>query len=85
MKTIQMDIKLDVGDTCYIISKNEIVKCQVKEVWVNYKKEFGERIIIEYNLTSFKKNVGIQPEGVWNEKDVFATKEELVKYIEKIN
>ena len=41
--------------------------------------------MIEYNLTSFKKNVGIRPEGVWNEKDVFATKDELVKYIEKIN
>lgn len=41
MKTIQIDIKLDVGDTCYIISKNEIVKCQVKEVWVNYKKNLA--------------------------------------------
>jgi hypothetical protein len=84
MKTIQIDTKLDVGDTCYIISKNEIVKCQVQEVWVNYKKEFGEHIIIEYNLISSKGIGVIRPEGVWNEKYVFATKEELLKYIEEL-
>lgn len=80
MNTVTFNFKLNVEDVCYAIVKCKIMKCRVREVWINYKKGQGERLCIEYCLVD-KSGC---PCGVFPENEVFATKEELIRHIESI-
>ena len=86
MATISFNLKLNVNDICFVIVDNKIKKCIVEKISATYKNEmYGtERICKEYTLISADSKDGFLPYGMFNESEVWATKEELIEYINKI-
>ena len=86
MKTISFDLKLDVGDTCYVISDGKIKKCIVERICVNYETTAhgGFTLCKTYTLVHADSSYGLLPNGSFNESEIWATKEELIKHIEEL-
>ena len=87
MKTVSFDLKLDVGNTCYVIADGKIRKCVVQKIIVNYEKEaYGgsEYLRKEYVLVHADSSCGVLPNGCFNESEIWATKEELIKHIDEL-
>lgn len=86
MKTITFDLKLDVGDTCYVISDGKIKKCIVERICVNYETTAhgGSVLCKTYTLVHADSSCGLLPNGAYNESEIWATKEELIKHIEEL-
>jgi len=86
MNTITINLKLKVGDTCYIIHDNKIKKCVVHKVYVEYNTVgyIGEAVYKLYTLVPADYSFAPIPNKPFTEKEIWATKEELIKYIEKL-
>lgn len=86
MKAITFILKLDVGDTCYVISDGKIKKCIVERISVDYETTAhgGSTICKTYTLMHADSSYGLLPNGCFNENEIWATKEELIKHIEEL-
>jgi len=67
-----IETKLNIGDECYVIYNNRIIKTKICNIEINIIEE--EKPEIKYWL----KNI-----GWFLEKFCFATKEEILKFLEK--
>lgn len=82
-----VEIKTDfnIGDKCYIIADNEMIECAVQAIRIEYIYEYSERLKIQYTLLAKDKYVSPFERmnvGVWDEKDIFATKEAIIAHID---
>lgn len=86
MKAITFVLKLDVGDTCYVISDGKIKKCIVERISVDYETTAhgGSTICKTYTLVHADRSYGLLPNGCFNENEIWASKEELIKHIEEL-
>jgi hypothetical protein len=86
MNTIIINLKLNVGDTCYIIYDNKIKKCVVHKIHVDYNTVgyIGDSVYKAYTLVSADISHLPNPNRPFTEKEIWASKEELIKYIEEL-
>jgi hypothetical protein len=85
MNTITFDLKLNVGDTCYVISDGKIKKCIVERIFVEYETTAynGSSLCKTYAL-KHADGTSMPNNGRFDESEIWATKEELIKHIEEL-
>ena len=69
---MKIETKLNVGDKCYVTYNNRVIKAKIYNIEININEE--EKPKIKYWIGNF---------GWFSEEVVFATKEQVLEFLER--